>query len=88
MTNTYDAYKLINLDDFNDLDLTSRKLTVLLGILGEKEILVTKGNMVSILYDDVFLSVNLNDKNPFEFEDYSVFLDINNDIWLGIKVES
>jgi hypothetical protein len=88
MTNTYDAYKLINLDDFNNLDLTSRKLTVLLGVLGEKEILVTKGNNISILYDDVFLSVDLNEKNPFEFENYSVFLDPNNDIWLGIKVES
>ncbi len=84
MTNLYDAYKLINLDDFEALELVSRKLTIILGTLGQKEVLVTKGNLVSILYNDVLLSVNLNDKNPFEFEGYAAFIDPNNDIWLGI----
>lgn len=84
----YDCYKIINLDDFEALDIPSRTLTLLLSGLGEKEVLITKGNLVSIVYDDVFLSLNLNDKNPFEFEDYAAFLDPNNDIWLGIKVEA
>ncbi len=82
----YDAYKLINLTDFEELDIPSRKLNVILGDLGEKEILITKGNLTSILYDDVFLPVALNDKNPFEFEGYASFLDENDDIWLGILV--
>jgi hypothetical protein len=85
---TYDVYKLINLDAFNALGLVSRKLTVLMTGKGLKDILITKGNMVSVYFDGVFLSLNLNDKNPFEFEDMAVFLDPNNDIWLGLKSES
>ena len=84
----YDVYKIINLDDFEDTGLVSRKVSGLFGTLGLKEVLVTKGNLVSITFDDVFLSLDLNEKNPFEFEDHAVFLDPNNDIWLGIKSEN
>ena len=84
MSQLYDCYKIINLDDFDDLELTSRKITATLGVLGQKEILVTKGNLLSFLYNGIFLSVNLNDKNPFEFEGHAIFIDPNNDVWLGI----
>lgn len=84
---TYDVFKIINLDEFNALDLVSRNVSGLFGELGFKEVLVTKGNMVSILYEGVFLSINLNDKNPFEFDGHSIFLDPNNDLWLGIANE-
>jgi len=80
----YTAYKLFNLTEFNALGLVSRKLTLFLGTLGQKEILITKGNLVSILYEGILLGINLNDKDPFEFEDHAVFLDINDDVWLGI----
>jgi hypothetical protein len=85
---TYDVYKLINSDDFDALDIVSRKLTLILGEIGQKEILITKGNVTSILYEGVLLSLNLNDKNPFEFEGLAAFIDPNNDIWLGIANES
>ncbi len=89
MTQTfYDVYKIINLDAFNATGLVSRKLSLFLGTLGLKEILVTRGNLVSILYEGVYLSLNLNDKNPFEFEDHCIFIDPNNDIFLGIKSEN
>ncbi len=84
-TTIYDQYKLFNLDEFEATEFVSRTLSVFLGDLGLKSILVTKGNLVSVLYDGVFLSLNLNDKNPFEFEDRAIFLDPDNDVWLGIK---
>lgn len=84
---TYDVFKIINLDDFNATGLVSRRVSGLFGELGFKEVLVTKGNMVSILYEGIFLSLNLNDKNPFEFEGHAIFVDPNNDIWLGIANE-
>ncbi len=86
MSTHYDAYKIINLDDFNDLELVSRKLSIVLGTLGLVDILVTKGNLVSLFYDGVFLSLNLNDKNPFEFEGKAIFIDPDNNIWLGLPV--
>lgn len=83
---TYDRYLIFNLDDFNALDLVSKTYQVILEDIGQKDVLVTKGVGVSMLYDDVFLPINLNDKNPFEFEDHAVFIDENNDVYLGILV--
>ena len=80
-------FNLFNLSDFQAEDLVSRTLKFSLGSYGVKEILVTIGNNVNILYDGVFLSLNLNDKNPFVFEDRAIFIDDNNDVWLGIKNE-
>lgn len=80
-------YKIINLDEFEALDLPSRSLEVTLDSIGLKTILVTKGETVSLLYEGVFLSVNLNGNNPFEFDGHAVYIDENNDIYLGIAKE-
>jgi hypothetical protein len=56
---TYDSFKIINLDTFNALGLPSRKISAFLGDLGLKDVLVTKGNYVSILFDGVFLSLRI-----------------------------
>lgn len=83
----YNWYKVYNLDTFNAEDLVSKELELSFEGLGLKTILITKGNYTSILFDDVFLPISLNDKNPFEFEDRAVYLDANNDIWAGVAVE-
>ena len=85
---SFDWYKLTNLDDFEALGLVSQKLTLDLEGLGHKDILVTKANAVSILFDGIFLTIGFNEKNPFEFEGHAVYLDENRDIWLGIENES
>jgi hypothetical protein len=84
---TYDVFKIINLDDFNASGLVSKKVSGFFAERGLKEVLVTKGNMINFLYEGIFLSLNLNEKNPFEFEDHAIFIDPNNDLWLGIKSE-
>jgi len=81
---TYTTYKLINLDDFEDTGLVSRKIEAVLSGIGLKEILITKGNYVSVLYEGVFLCLGVNGKNFFEFEGYAVFIDPANDLYLGI----
>jgi hypothetical protein len=85
----YDWYNIYNMTEFLATGLVSRTVTVIFDGLGLKEILLTKGydDGVSVLFDDVFLKINLNDKNPFEFEDRAVYLDSNNDIWVGIAVD-
>jgi hypothetical protein len=48
---------------------------------------VTKGNRISLTYEGIFLTLGMNDDNPFEFEDHAVFIDDNLDVWLGILNE-
>ncbi len=80
---TYNWYNIFNLTEFLDADLVSREVEITLQGLGLKTILITKGINVSMLYDDVFLSLNLNDQNPFEFYDHAIYVDSNDDVWLG-----
>ena len=82
----YDWFKLFDYEEFNDTGLVSRELTLELEGLGSKTIRITKGNYTSILYDGVFLPVNMVDKNPFEFENYAVYLKDDGFVYLGIAV--
>jgi hypothetical protein len=77
-------FKVYNIQDFNDEDLVSKELELDFGVLGIKTILLTKGISYSILYDGIFLSFNLNDKNPFAFDDTVIYVDGNLDLYLGV----
>lgn len=83
----YTWFKIFNLPEFEDLELVSKIYTLELEGLGEKEFLVTKGNLVSITYEDVLISLELNDENPFEFEDFAIYIDDNDDVFFGILVD-
>lgn len=81
----FDWYKIINKAEFLAADLVSKEVEVFLEGVGVRNILVTKGNLVSILYEGVFLSIGLTDENPFIFAGHAVYVDDNDDIWLGIQ---
>jgi hypothetical protein len=83
----YNWFKIFNKTEFEELDLTSKTYTQVLTGVGERDILVTQGIGLGVLFDDVFLPVQLNDKNPFEFEDRAVYIDDNDDVWVGIAIE-
>lgn len=83
----FDWYNLFLKQDFLDTGLVSKKLTVTLDGIGEKEILITKGNEISILYDGVFLPIYFTDKNPYVKDGYAVWEDENGIVWLGIEKE-
>lgn len=82
----YNWFKIFNLSEFNSLNLISKTYTLILQDIGEKDILVTKGNRTSILYDGVYLSLDLNLRNPFKFESHAIYKDLSNNIYLGILV--
>lgn len=79
-------YKIFNLTEFEALGLVSKSYLLDLEALGQKEILATKGNLVSIVYEGIFLPINLEGNNPYSIDDHSVYLDANNDIWLGVPL--
>lgn len=82
----YTWFLIFNLSEFLVTDLGSKTYTLNLDGIGEKDILVTSGNLVSITYDGIMLSIDLNSKSPFEFEDHAVYVDANDDVYLGIAV--
>jgi hypothetical protein len=86
MSTTYDWYEIINEDDFIAMDLVSTTKELYLEDVGLKEVLVTRGNYTSLLYEGVFLTANLNSHNPFEFDDHAIYKDDSNNLYLGIKV--
>ena len=82
----YNWFKIFNLIDFQGLNLVSKEYVLVLEALGEKTFLVTRGNLISITYDGVQLSLSLNDKNPFEFEDHAIYKDENDDVFIGLPI--
>lgn len=80
-----DWYKLINYDDFIALDLVSHAIEMTF-TFGVQEVIIFKGISVCVLFDDVFLSLNLNDQNPYTFDNHLLYIDDANDIWLGVYV--
>ncbi len=85
---TFDWYKIFNLTEFEALDLVSKAYILNLEGLGEQTVMVFKGNEVSIQYDDVTLPIQLHDENPFVFDGYAVYIDENDDVFLGVEIES
>ena len=84
----FNWYKIFNLTEFEALELVSRTYTLDLEGLGLKDILVTKGNRIALTYEGVMLSLELNDRNPYEFEGLAVYIDDETqDVYLGIEVE-
>lgn len=82
----FNWFKIFNLTDFTALGLVSKTYSYELQNIGLKDFLVTVGNEVSITVDDAFLSINMNDKNPFIFEGNGIYLDENQDVWFGFEV--
>jgi hypothetical protein len=84
---TFDWYLIFNLNDFNALGLESKAYNVYLEGLGLKAILVTKGVGVSVVVDDKFLPIEFNDNNPWIDEGKAVYLDEDDNVWIGYEIE-
>lgn len=84
----YYWYKILNRQAFEATGLVSRTYTLDLERLGVVDILVTKGNLLSLTYEGVMLPVYLNNENPFEFEGLAVYEKLDGDIYLGVLSES
>lgn len=79
-------YKIINRTEYLATGLVSRVLSLLLEGIGLKNVMITYGNLVSLVYDDVMLPIGMSGENPFVFGGYAVYLDENQDIWLGVEI--
>lgn len=81
-------YCLFNNDEFLATGYISFMSSFLINGFQEKTFLICRGVTTSVLYEDHYLVVGLNGRNPFRFNDHAIFLDDNNDVWLGIYSEN
>ncbi len=80
----YDWYNLFNKADFLVEGLVSRNLHVNIDGVGQKDILITKANEMSVVYGGTLLVVGFNGANPYTRDGYAVYLDAQDDVWLGL----
>lgn len=83
----YNWWKIFNTDEFDALGIPSRNYTLDAEDLGIKEFLVCKGIGYSILYEENYICLEMNDNNPNEFEGYAIYRDSNNDVFFGILID-
>ena len=87
----FDWFNIFNLTEFSNDMLVSRNLTVSLESYGEKEVLITRGNLFSVVFEDVIMPIGFEGDNPFvregEEKHYAVYKDTDENVWLGIEVD-
>jgi hypothetical protein len=83
----FDWYELFDYQEFEDSPLVSRGFNAFLEGIGFERVLITKGNLVSVLFRGVFLPIEFTGLNPYSIGNYAVFKDDSNKVWIGIKVE-
>lgn len=79
-------FKIFNTEEFDALGLVSKTYTWNLEGVGERNILVTKGENYGITYEGVFLSLLLNGENPNIFDGHAIYVDADDNVYLGIEV--
>lgn len=84
----YQWYKIFNANNFIATGLVSRKYSLILAERGMKDFLVTFGVALGVTYEGVFLSVKMNDLNPFKFEQNAVYMDdATSDVYFGYLID-
>jgi hypothetical protein len=85
----FNWFKLFNQNDFQALGLASKTYPVILEGVGQKDVLVTQGNELSVVYEDVILPIQFQGDNPFTRQGdgatYAVYKASNGDVYLGIE---
>lgn len=88
--NDFNWFLIFNRNEFEELDLVSRTYSVILDGIGEKDILVTQGNLLSMVYDGVMVSLGdvgeteLPFVAPFLFDGLGAMQTSNGDVYLGV----
>jgi hypothetical protein len=85
--NEYVWYWIFNHTQFLASGLVSKQATLDLEDIGDTEILITRGNLTSLVINGVMLSLNLNDENPFEFDSGAIYIDDDQNVWYGVLIE-
>lgn len=88
--NLFNWFLIFNRLEFDLTGLVSRKYSVTLDGIGDKDILVTRGNLLSMTYEGVMVSLDTNPPvdapftAPFIFDNLGMMQTTNGDVYLGV----
>lgn len=82
--NDFTWYPIFNLAEFEATGLVSREYSLVLEGVGLCNFLVTKGNLISVTYDDVMLSLGLTESVPFVSDGYGLVLSTDGSVYWGM----
>lgn len=83
----YNWFKIFNMTEFLALNIGSKKYEYNLSGVGQSDFIVYLGNVVSIMYLDEFMPVNLYEPALYKKGSYAVYRDdITGNVWFGFLV--
>lgn len=86
-----DGYKVLNLNDFDALDIPRLDTKIKTKDLDEQDITLFKANLYNVIFLDLLFTINLNNKNPVlkinndKNLRVAVYVDANRDLWVGYE---
>ncbi|MDR0676300.1 MAG: hypothetical protein LBF97_04600 [Elusimicrobiota bacterium] len=85
----YDWYKIINLGNFDKLNINDYEITADLEDRGMQNFRIMKGlsSLYSVILDNIFLTPFLNNRNGYNFQDRSAYIDNAKNLWVGYKAD-
>ena len=86
-----DGYKVLNLNDFDALDIPRLDTKIKTKDLDEQDITLFKANLYNVMFLDLLFTINLNNKNPVlkinndKNLRVAVYVEANRDLWVGYE---
>lgn len=86
-----DGYKVLNLNDFDALDIPRLDTKIKTKDLDEQDITLFKANLYNVMFLDLLFTIDLNNKNPVlkinndKNLRVAVYVDANRDLWVGYE---
>lgn len=86
-----DGYKVLNLNDFDALNIPRLDTKIKTKDLDEQDITLFKANLYNVMFLDLLFTINLNNKNPVlkinndKKLRVAVYVDANRDLWIGYE---
>lgn len=86
-----DGYKVLNLNDFDALDIPRLDTQIKTKDLDVQDITLFKANLYNVMFLDLLFTINLNSKNPVlkinndKNLRVAVYVDANRDLWVGYE---
>jgi len=84
----YNWYLIFNLNEFLSTNLGSKEYNLNLFSIGESTFTVYIGNVVSVMYLDQFMPINMYDEPKYEKLNYATYHDeVTGNVYFGFLVE-
>jgi len=75
-------YPIITITDFKKNDTPSMDISIETAEYGILEIRIVKSNFYALVYNDIYLPIELNEQNPYQRDNLKAYSD-GNTLWIG-----